>query len=143
MKKIAINKCYGGFGLSAKATKLYLKKQGKKCFFYKQTKYSHAGGKDEYSKITLNQAQEEHFVNVYTKDMGMKFSKHIDKYYWYDSFYENRDDKLLIETIEELGEKESSGQLAEIKVVEIPDDIEYELDEYDGIESIHEKHRSW
>jgi len=143
MKKIAINKCYGGFGLSAKATKLYLKKIGKKCFFYKQTKYSHNGGKDEYSKLTLEQAQKEHFVSVYTKDMGKTFSKWDNKYSWYESFYDNRDDKLLIETIEELGEKESSSQLAEIKIVEIPNGIEWELDEYDGVESIHEKHRSW
>ena len=29
------------------------------------------------------------------------------------------------------------------KIIEIPDDIEWEIDNYDGIESIHEKHRSW
>jgi len=28
-------------------------------------------------------------------------------------------------------------------VVDIPDDIEYEIDDYDGIESVHEAHRSW
>ena len=141
--KLVINKCYGGFGLSPTAIKLYLKKVGKKCYFYKQTKYKFKEGVEEHTKITLEEAEKERFVSVYTKDMGKKFSEHTDKYYWYEDFYEKRDDKLLIETIEELGPEKASGKLAEIVIVEIPDDVEWELDEYDGIESIHEQHRSW
>jgi hypothetical protein len=37
----------------------------------------------------------------------------------------------------------ASGGFASLKVVEIPDGIEWEIDEYDGKETIHEKHRSW
>lgn len=54
-----------------------------------------------------------------------------------------RGDERLIKAIEKIGLKESSGELSELKIVEIPDGIEWYLDEYDGIESIHETHRSW
>jgi len=143
LKKVAINRCYGGFGLSPKATKLYLKKLNKKCYFYKQTSYKHQG-KEEYTRIDINDLTNENFfISVYTKDMGEKISKHSSEYCWYESFYENRDDKLLIEVVEELGEKEASGNYAELKIVEIPDDVEWEISEYDGMESVDEKHRSW
>ena len=32
--KIVINKCFGGFGLSLKAMKLYLERKGKEMFVY-------------------------------------------------------------------------------------------------------------
>ena len=54
-----------------------------------------------------------------------------------------RDDPILVQVVEEMGE-ESWGDFAELKVVEIPDDASaWKIDEYDGMESIHECHRSW
>jgi hypothetical protein len=53
-----------------------------------------------------------------------------------------RDDKTLVEIVEEWGER-ANGESAELSVKEIPDDVSWEIDEYDGIETIHEKHRSW
>lgn len=53
-----------------------------------------------------------------------------------------RADPDLVAVIEELGAK-ANGRHADLKVVEIPDGIEWEIDEYDGIETIHEIHRSW
>jgi hypothetical protein len=50
---------------------------------------------------------------------------------------------LLPEDITAAGLKAASGRHAQLVIVEIPDDIEWEIDEYDGVESIHEKHRSW
>jgi hypothetical protein len=52
----------------------------------------------------------------------------------------DRDDPILVQLVEELTEKNLQGAL---KVVSIPDDVEWEIDDYDGIESIHEKHRVW
>ena len=43
---------------------------------------------------------------------------------------------------EELG-AEANGDHASLVVVEIPDNVKYEIDEYNGQESIHEVHRSW
>jgi len=44
--------------------------------------------------------------------------------------------------VEELGEK-ANGQCADLKIVEIPDDVEYEIEEYDGVEWVAENHRTW
>jgi hypothetical protein len=53
-----------------------------------------------------------------------------------------RDDPILVRVVEELGNK-SGGMLARLKVVEIPDRIEYEIEDYDGMEHISEQHRTW
>ena len=53
-----------------------------------------------------------------------------------------RNDAILVSIVEELGE-DSWGGYAELKVVEIPDGIEWEIDDYDGIEWIAEAHRKW
>jgi hypothetical protein len=49
----------------------------------------------------------------------------------------------LIAAVEKVGLKKASGAPAALAIREIPDGIEWEIDEYDGIETIHEKHRSW
>ena len=59
----------------------------------------------------------------------------------FDSGYD-RTDKDLVEAVEVLGEK-ANGDLASLCVVEIPDGIEYTIEEYDGIEWIAEVHRTW
>lgn len=58
-----------------------------------------------------------------------------------DGGYE-RTDPLLVEAVEVLGEK-ANGPHASLKVLEIPDDIDWYIHDYDGMESIHENHRSW
>jgi len=54
----------------------------------------------------------------------------------------NRNHPILLKVVKELGKK-SWGRCAELKIVEIPNGIEYEIDNYDGVETVHEKHRSW
>jgi hypothetical protein len=58
------------------------------------------------------------------------------------SFYRERGDRDLIAVIEEFGER-ANGFGANIAIVEIPDDVEWEISEYDGIEHVAEKHRRW
>ena len=48
----------------------------------------------------------------------------------------------LILAVETLKEK-ANGSSASLRIIEIPDGIDYFIDEYDGRESIHEQHRSW
>lgn len=50
----------------------------------------------------------------------------------------------LIAAIEKIGLKKSSGDWATLTIIDIPDDVEWDITTEDGgMESIHEKHRSW
>ena len=53
-----------------------------------------------------------------------------------------RDDPKLIQVVEELGES-SWGSCAQLKIIEIPDNIKWEIEEYDGQEWVSEVHRTW
>ena len=53
-----------------------------------------------------------------------------------------RNDPKLVECVEKLGE-EANDTYAEWKVVEIPDDVNWEIGEYDGLEWVEEVHRRW
>lgn len=53
-----------------------------------------------------------------------------------------RDHELLVECVEALGPR-ADGAHAQLKVVEIPEHVIWEIDEYDGNETIVESHRSW
>ena len=44
--------------------------------------------------------------------------------------------------VQELGDK-ANGRCAELKVVEIPDGVDYQVEEYDGKEWVAETHRTW
>ena len=61
--------------------------------------------------------------------------------YGYD-FNDKRTDPKLIDVVERLG-SDADGHCAELRVVEIPDGIDWEIEEYDGKEWIAEKHRTW
>lgn len=54
----------------------------------------------------------------------------------------DRSDPHLVKTVLELG-SEANGRYAELKVVTIPDDVEWTICEYDGCEWIAEAHRTW
>lgn len=90
MRKVVINVCYGGFGLSTAA-------------------------KERLAELGL--------TGPYNFDI-------------------KRDDPRLVQVVEELVEK-AADQYAKLKIVEIPDDIEWEISEYDGNEVVEEKHRKW
>lgn len=88
--KIAINKCWGGFGLSDKAMELYQELSGKECGYW---------------------------------DI-------------------ERNDPFLIEVIETLGE-DANRDYSELRIVEIPDDVQWDIHNYDGMEHVEEQHRKW
>ena len=54
----------------------------------------------------------------------------------------DRTDPILIQVVETLG-AEANGRFAKLRIIEIPDDIEWEITEYDGMESVEEVHRKW
>lgn len=73
------------------------------------------------------------FIEEYTKRTGTSFY----------CIKEYRTANDIIELFEEMGSERSSGELSELEIVEIPDDVEWEVHDYDGNEWIAEVHRTW
>ena len=154
--KVAINTCFGGFSLSSFAVKRIAELKGKPCFFFIQD--IKQGFSSDYIPVTVEKANGDFMFQAFTvpnpneilkrKDwhkMTMEEKRTSNELY-YSVCLNNRDyernDPDLIKCIEELGEK-ANGRCAEIEIVEIPDGVDYEIDEYDGNEHIAEKHRTW
>lgn len=133
--KIIFNKCFGGFQVSDEGYKLYAKKKKITLYTYIWDKYNFGTQELIKSSDTCN-----HLVYYLLKDYGnkIKFSDRRNE----DIFYLNashRTDPILIEVVEELGNKASTSY-SNLKVISIPDDIgEYIIDDYDGFETLHKK----
>ena len=54
----------------------------------------------------------------------------------------DRTDPALIQVVEELG-LGAAGSAADLAIVNIPDDVEWHIEEYDGNEWVAESHRTW
>lgn len=61
--------------------------------------------------------------------------------YGYASF--ERNDPKLVECVETLGTQKASGLFADLGIAEIPDDVDWEIEEYDGKERVVEVPRTW
>ncbi len=141
--KIVINSCFGGFSLSPEAL-LELIKRDAKCVekipiedYYGKNikdypwKERMKEGNEKFKPFT--EGYEVHTWYTALKKDGIIYSYDRDK---------DRDDPDLVEVVELLKNK-ADGQCADLKIVEIPDGVDWQIDEYDGLESVHEKHRSW
>lgn len=53
-----------------------------------------------------------------------------------------RDDPVLVRVVKELGSK-ANGNHASLKIVDVPAEVDWEIEEYDGAEWVAEKHRTW
>lgn len=53
-----------------------------------------------------------------------------------------RDDKKLVQVVEEL-QGAANGHAALLKVVEIPDGVQWVINKTDGVEHVSEVHRTW
>lgn len=127
MKKVVINSCYGEFGLSYVAL-MRLREMGN------EHALKEVAPGESYSK------NEKCGANVVKLDFR---SKNLNDFTNTDFLRDiPRDDPQFIQVVEELGSK-ANGQYAELKIVEIPDDVEWEIEEYDGNEHIAESHRTW
>jgi hypothetical protein len=63
-----------------------------------------------------------------------------------DNFYDlaiERNDPILLQVIDQMGVAECEGNCSRLKIVEIPDDVEWEIAEDDGKEHVAECHRTW
>lgn len=140
--KVILNKCYGGFHPSVEAYRLYAKKKGIEVYPYKM---DHVFG---LSRVRYKKADDcennDYWVQYFTKDLGDNVEIGNDDYekYALDLRDDYRDDLVLVEVVEELGDKASS-KVSHLVVVEIPDGMEYVIDDYDGVETLHQKVREW
>jgi hypothetical protein len=134
MRKVAINRRYGGYGLSKTAILRYGELKGitiyhlpdKFCDSY------YLCPPKEYEAVYAEDCKKPNGPGRFTASNALYFS--VDDI--------PRDDPTLIHVIEELG-KAANGRFAGLKIVEIPENVEWEIDDYDGMESINECHRSW
>jgi hypothetical protein len=115
--KIVINRCWGGFGLSEAAWEMILDRKG---IEWEKTPKQHKWG----------------YATYRDKNTGKEI------YLDYDYSYNLRNDPLLVEVVETLGEAANSDK-AELEVVEIPDEVDWEIVDYDGMEHVAERHRIW
>ncbi len=132
MTKVVINRCYGGFGLSKKAYD-WLIQHG-----VPVRKYS--DGDDDQVMVIFDREmtpQGEDDLN----DLYYKYRTEMDRY-WDGWTRQNRTHHLVVGVVEALG-SEANGRHADLRVVEVPDDVEWHIDEYDGIENVAEDHRTW
>lgn len=137
-QKIVINGCYGGFGLSYKAVMRYAELKGIKLYAYVNQRIN---GKLDFDKYVEYKIGDKAYIIYYTnKKIKSKDELTDGVYFSYRDI--DRDDKVLVKVVKELG-KEASGGCAELKVAEIPDGVEWTIEEYDGIEWVAEKHRIW
>jgi len=116
--KIVINTDFGGFSLSDQAFELLLTRKSIK-FEVEET--------DSFIGNAYYLANRPHTDATY-----------ISQY----EFYEQRNDPDLIAVVEQLGEA-ACGRYANLKIVDVPDGVEWHICEYDGMEHIAEKHRTW
>lgn len=121
MVKVVVNACYGGFGLSEKAILRYGEIKGLNLVKI-QTTYGE--GDDAWTT--------DHYAINGIDD---------DEHYFYYSDLE-RNDPVLVQVVEELG-SDSDGDYASLRIADVPDDAKWYIDDYDGIETIREEHRTW
>lgn len=120
--KVAINRCFGGFSISNEAFENLLERKG--IVYHKLENDENKSYLIGASYYHAGHAGEEEF--------------YLSEY----EFIKDRSDRDLIAVLEEMGEK-AWGWAAEISIVEIPDDVEWHISEYDGLEHVAENHRTW
>lgn len=146
MTKVVINACFGGFGLSDAAYEK-LAEWGIPIRRYVQQQRD--GDTGRYLPEPQNEG-EVIFDNDLTPPGDGSFSDIYWKYrdsggqqrYWDSWTRDSRTHPLILRVVEEMGEA-ANGRHAELRIVDVPDGVEWEIDEYDGNEHVAEKHRTW
>lgn len=136
--KVVINKCYGGFGLSEAAYE-WMIEHGVPVRKYNPEK---PGQNGLYERVPENEG-EIIFDRTLEPPGSLRDSMmRISGRYWDCWMRNDRKHPLIVGVVEALGDK-ASGPFAKLKVVEIPADSEWEIDEYDGLETVREVGRTW
>lgn len=140
--KIVLNKCFGGFSVSHEAIMRYGELKGIEVGLYIDTK--NPSDYSIYRRITdeeFEKLSEWDIYYVINPPEGETFELHYDDENIIDflsthDFEERRAEPEFIQTVEELGAL-ANGRFANLGVFEIPDGAEYDISDYDGVETAH------
>lgn len=138
-RKIVINTCFGGFSLSPAATVAYGARKGLTihCF-----RVAHAeDGSYTYKPFDPTTDERPPLFLRYSRQ-PLDDEGGIPDEALFSCRDMDRDDPDLVAIVEEMGAK-ADGGCAELKIVEIPAEVEWQIEEYDGREHVSEKHRTW
>jgi len=134
--KVVINDCFGGFGLSPAGLKAWAKRKGRECYFFEYGKDKN-GAMDIHKYVPTADPDSMFFTAYDLPEISVFDAKHDVS----DSGID-RTDPDLIAVVEEMGDA-ANGRCSKLKIVEIPDGIEWQIEEYGGTEWVSEKHRTW
>lgn len=137
--KIVINEDFGGFSLSYEGMLRYALHKGVEL-------YPEKGKYDHWTYWTVPNGQRPKEVSgAEWHAMGQE-ERISHNAGWRAAQMGERDmprnDPALVQTVEELG-RDAGGRFACLKIVDIPEGIDWEIEEYDGREWVAEKHRKW
>lgn len=117
--KVVINSCFGGFSISLDAAR-HMAARG--CEVAKKEV-------EEFDTKTADPSKQSGFEQRH----GLR---------WYGYLAVPRNSPHLVAAVEQLGDA-ASGEMADLRIVEIPDDVQWGIEEYDGNEHAAESHRTW
>ena len=142
MTKVVINTCHGGFGLSHEAVLLYLDRSGRQVWVEENDKF---GGLIPFTYYLVPPEQRIEGDPGNWHEMTLAERQAHNAAYSDTVFHDRdlaRDDPDLVAVVQELG-NQANGRHAELKIVDIPDDVNWYVEEYDGREWVAERHRTW
>lgn len=140
--KVVINTSFGGFSLSPEAL-IWLYEKG-----YRGNLYTieHYYGKNNETMYKRDLETWEKYINkepLDDLDIDDVTCFTPDKKHILHEYNIDRNEPLLVQCIQELGEKSCGSYCGKLKIVEIPDNVKYTIESYDGKEHVAEVHRTW
>jgi len=142
--KIVLNRSYGAFSLSPAAICRYFELLQIPVYFYLQVKYKNRDRYDEWRLVSTDELSAEQSYLKTNTNYGISFREIPDNFQHINVAAIDRTSDALVQTVEELGSK-SYGKYSYLEIFDIPDipREDYYIDDYDGMETVHEKHRTW
>jgi hypothetical protein len=133
MTKLILNRCYGGYGWSNRATLEYIRRKGLNNVTFHCTKREN--DKLVYPEITEEQYLAQDNRNSKTYIYGAHIC--VDGETFYGGSDIARDDQIAVQLLEERGTEFCSGPHSKLHICEY-DETKYaaDIDEYDGFESL-------
>ena len=136
--KIVVNRCFGGFLLSNEALTMLVERGSMGLRSMSEKEYFGPSGRPKSGIEKIKPWKYGFGVGLIP---GVLF-KNGKVYFFEDYIDEHRVCQNLVDVVLQLGSK-ASGDISKLSVIEIPDGIDWYIHKYDGLETIHEVHRSW